>query len=86
MADILARVTQILSDQGLDDKKIVYIENELRKEYAGSYVYITKKSSDFDEKIMKHIRRSRDFQFIAKEYQVSISTVYRLSRKLKGRK
>ncbi len=86
MADILASVTKILSDLGLDDKKIVYIENQLRKQYAGSYVYITKKPSDFDAKIMNHIRRSRNFQAISKEFQVSINTVYRFARKVRAEK
>lgn len=86
MTDILSRMAQVLSENGLNDEKIVYIDRKLRQEYAGSYVYITRKEPGIDNRIMERIKKSNDFISIAKEFRVSTSTVYRLSRKIGKRK
>lgn len=81
MADILDRLAEVLSEQGLDDNKIMYIESKLRHEYSGERHYVTKKSQHRESLILEQMRRSRDFQRIAKEFQVSVCTIYRLSHK-----
>ena len=86
MTDILSRMAQVLSEKGLNDDELVYIDRKLRQEYAGSYVYITRKEHGIDNRIMERIKKSNDFISIAKEFRVSTSTVYRLSRKIGKRK
>ena len=78
--DIVCKMTELLSNQGIEEKKIVYIETQLRHEYSGSYTYVTKKSPAINKQITEHAKRSRDFSSIARKFNVSVSTVYRLYR------
>lgn len=57
MTDILSRMAQVLSEKGLNDDEIVYIDRKLRQEYAGSYVYITRKEHGIDNRIMERIKK-----------------------------
>ena len=47
--DIVCRMSELLSNQGIEEKKIVYIETQLRQEYSGSYTYVTKKTPEINK-------------------------------------
>lgn len=86
MVDIISRVAKILADQGVDDKKIEYIDKQLRHEYAGSFIYVAKRPSSLNERIIERIRTSKDFRAIAKEFNVCHTTVYRLYHRSRYKK
>lgn len=78
--DIVSRVSELLTNEGIEEKRIVYIETQLRHEYSGSYTYVTKKSPATNQKIIEQAKLSRDFPSIARKFNVSVRTVYRLYR------
>ena len=84
MVDILARMSEVLSEQGIDEKRIVYIETKLRGEFYGGYSYVGKSSrynfAKVREKISESIKTESDFKAVARKHNVSIFTVYRVAK------
>ena len=84
MVDILARMSEVLSEQGIDEKRIVYIESKLRHEFYGGYAYVGKSSrhnfAKVKEKIAESIKTESDFKAIAKRHNVLLLTVYRVAK------
>lgn len=85
MTDILTRVAEVLSEQGIEEKKIMYIETKLRDEFCGGYSYVGRYShhrlAQVRERIAESLKTSANFREISKRFDVSVSTVYRVAKK-----
>lgn len=80
MTDILDRMVEVLSENNIDNKKVVYIEKLLRNEFSGSLVYVMKKRREYYCSVVEDIKKSNDFIGIARKYSISLNTVYRIAR------
>lgn len=78
MSDFLSRVNEILAEQGVAQENIKSLESSIRYEFAGQLVYIHKRETDIDKKILDHMKRNYDIAEAAKKFKVSKTTVYRI--------
>lgn len=76
--DIVLRFSELAINAGLDQQKISNVATEIRREYAGSVVYVKKYDPMLDSKVLDMLSRNGNARQVAKEMNLHRSTVYKI--------
>lgn len=86
--DVIDRINDLMLENGIDPSCAVKIANSIRYEFCGDFLYVPKKSEAKKEedkrRINNDIRSNIPCDIIAKRHGVSINTVYRMARIMRG--
>ena len=84
--DVIDRIEDVLVENGVSIDKASNICVYLRNEYAGDMIYVPKRSSASKIAIFEDLKTNGNFRFLAKKHNVSVMTISRMYKKLRGLK
>lgn len=83
--DILERVGELLVKEGVSEKSVFSIDRIVRREYGGSEQWVAKRSPKLKAMALDTFMKTGSAYQAAKVSGYSISNVYRLFKKHRGR-
>lgn len=83
--DVLERLTELLIKQGIEKTSVIDADDVVRREYGGSSRWVAKRSSYKKEIAIDTLKKTGNVYQAAKISGYSISNVYNLFKKHRGK-
>lgn len=82
--DVIDKFNAVMVENGIEPSTAERISESVRLEFCSDRFYIPKKSKTCKERIETDIKNNIPREKIAKKYQISAITVWRMSKKIMG--